>query len=586
MPTFAIDTETFYSNDCNVGELGPYAYARHPDWKCYLVSVAGDDGTRFVGAPEGFDWSIVDGQTWVMHNATFDLEMIDRMVEIEQIPPVKPAVVFDTSDLARYLQQPGSLKEAAKELLGVDMSKEVRAAMRNKVLSDLPEEKRAAVLEYALQDAVRTLEIWLKHEHKWPARERRLAYLTRDMGRKGIPIDADALAGAIEKLQTTLWETRAKIPWEDPVLSHKQVAVYCRSHGILPPLSLAKDSVDFESWVAKHGKDHPCVQAMGEYRRQNTLLERLKGLQARTMENGRVAYELKYCGATNTRRWSGAGGANFQNFPRDPMFGVDIRKLFTAPEGKLFAVVDLSNIEPRALAVLSQDWDGVKYLSNPKNDPYELTARRVFDYEDPRPLKEVDKKLRQLSKVVTLGASYGTGPGKFVDVAKKMADLVISAEESETVIREYRANNPKLTAFWRKLDTALRGSVGDDLTINLPGGNALFFEKVRRKGDDIVYLSVGAGGKKVDTKTFGARLTENVTQATAREVFAHYLMALDDKGFEVVLHVHDEVVVLVDAATAERDLATIVEIMSTPPPWMPKLPALAEGHLCKQYAKG
>lgn len=586
MSVYAIDTETFYSDDCNVADLGPYAYCRHEDWKCYLVSVAGDDGYRFTGRPEDADWSRLNGQTWVMHNAQFDLEVIGRMAETRQIPEVRPSEVFDTADLSRYLQQPGSLKEAVKELLGVEVSKAVRTAMKNKVLTDLPEEKRQAVIDYAQADADLTLRLWREHSHKWPEHERTLSRLTLEMGQKGMPLNIQRLDEAITDLKTQLWNTRELIPWDEPLLSAKKVAEYCRSHGILPPLSMAKDSSDFESWLSKHGKAHPAVAALGVYRRQNTMLERLKSMRARTKDTGECVFEMKYSGATNTRRWSGSGGLNFQNFPRDPMFGIDIRKIFEAPKGKMFAVVDLANIEPRALAVLCKDRAQIDYLRDPKNDIYELTARRVFGYDDPRPIKEVDKKLRQLSKVVVLGAGYGTGPAKFIDVAKKMGGLDISAEESERVIREFRAANPLLVGFWKQLDRALRQNAGDSLVLSLPSGNTLTFENIRFRGEDVVYRSVGMGGKKVDTKTFGARMVENATQATAREVFAHYLLELDRHGFDVRLHVHDEVVVLVDEANAQSQLEKIVSIMSTPPPWMPSLPALAEGHLCKQYSKG
>lgn len=586
MPTYAIDTETYYSDDCSVAALGPYAYCRHPDWCCYLVSISGDDGYKFTGRPEDADWGRVNGQTWVMHNAPFDTEVIARMIEIGQIKPVAAKEIFDTADLARYLQQPGSLKEAAKELLGVEISKAVRTAMKNKVLADLPADKRQPVIDYAQADADLTLRLWLEHGGKWPEHERELSRLTREMGKRGMPIDLASLEAAITDLSTQLWNTRSLIPWDEPILSPKKVAVYCRDRGILPPLSMAKDSPVFDQWLEKHGDSHPAVAALSAYRRQNTLLERLKAMRSRLKEDGNCVYEMKYSGATNTRRWSGGGGLNFQNFPRDPMFGIDIRKLFTAPEGKLFAVVDLSSIEPRVLATLCKDKDLLGMLADPKNDIYEITARRVFGYNDPRPLKEVDKKLRQLSKAVTLGASYGTGPEKFVTVAKTMGGLDITEDESQRVIAEFRAANPLLVGLWKKLDRALKNSAGSSLVLNLASGNTLTYDGVRwdDKGN-VVYRSVGMGGKKVDTKTYGSRLVENATQATAREVFAHYLLELDKEGFDVRLHVHDEVVILVNEMTAESDLKRIEQIMSSAPPWMPNLPALAEGHTCKQYAK-
>jgi hypothetical protein len=53
----ALDWETYYSRTHSVSELGPWAYAHHPDTDIYLVSVVGE-GISFVGSPKDFDWPL------------------------------------------------------------------------------------------------------------------------------------------------------------------------------------------------------------------------------------------------------------------------------------------------------------------------------------------------------------------------------------------------------------------------------------------------------------------------------------------------------------------------------------------------
>ena len=75
-----------------------------------------------------------------------------------------------------------------------------------------------------------------------------------------------------------------------------------------------------------------------------------------------MSYNLKYFGADATGRWSGDAGFNVQNMPRETKYGVNIRNIITAPEGKTFIVSDLSQIEPRLTAFIAGDMDFLKLI--------------------------------------------------------------------------------------------------------------------------------------------------------------------------------------------------------------------------------
>jgi DNA polymerase len=71
----------------------------------------------------------------------------------------------------------------------------------------------------------------------------------------------------------------------------------------------------------------------------------------------------------------------------------------------------------------------------------------------------------------------------------------------------------------------------------------------------------------------------------ARDIFSEMLLRIDEAGHDIILHVHDEVVVECDADKAENVLAEIIGIMSTPPDWIPDIPLSAEGEILDFYSK-
>lgn len=592
-PIYAIDTETFYSNECNVVDLGPYAYCQHPDWSCYLVSISGSDGFRWVGPPEEADWLRVAGTTWIMANAAFDITVIARLKELGIAPSdCNPTEVFDVLDLARYLQLPGNLAQAGKAILKkVRTNKNVRTQMKNKLPKDLTEEKRKALFDYALEDTDDTLAIWLEAGDKWPQWERDLSRINRDMCEKGLPVDKEQLDRDFQHLNTLLFNTQAQIPWTDSetVLSRKAVARYCRDNGILPPISMAKDSIDFEQWLAKYGDRFPAVKAMSEYRRINTLFSRVCAMRRRYRTDGTIPIGIKYCGATATRRFSGEGGINFHNMSRDEQYGIDIRKRIVAPKGFLWAVVDTTSIEPAVGSVLCKDVELQEFLRN-KGDVYEKCGRDLELYMDPRPIKIGDKPLRQKMKPVRLGGEYGQGADGLVVYAKTAFGVDMDRDEAQTLITKFRAKSPKIVAQWRKLDMALKSAAGrGDLELRLPSGNLLTYRDVRYKtikGKTELIANVVKGSMPIEQRLWGSRLHENCCQAAARDVLCQYILDLEQDGYDMRLTVHDETVTLVREETAEEDLKHILAVMSSSPKWMPNLPAGAEGFLCKEYRKG
>jgi DNA polymerase len=206
-------------------------------------------------------------------------------------------------------------------------------------------------------------------------------------------------------------------------------------------------------------------------------------------------------------------------------------------------------------------------------------------YTDPRPLKDVDKALRQLSKARVLGLGFGCGARKFQLVAKMMAGLEISEDEAERIVADYRASNPAIVRLWLRLEHKLRESRGSHLEVELPNLRRLIYRDVQGGFDSSG--TVPRNGKMMRCKLYGGLLAENLTQAFARDIFMDRVVALSDKGYEVIMRVHDEAVCLVEAdeASAEEARKDIETIMSTPPEWCKSLPMGAEATVMRYYAK-
>lgn len=622
-PIYAFDYETYYSKTYSIRDLGNWAYCHHPEFNAYMLSVCGDNGFEFIGSPEDFDWPRLNGADVIAHNAGFEQAVTTRLLELGIIKcDLEFNNFYDTADLAAYLGYPRSLVEAAKGLLGIIPDKSMRDKAKGKQWKDMTPDEQRDMSIYGLTDSRLELKLWLEHGHKWPAWERELSAMTRDMCAEGLPIDLAAVRSAIATLETQLAACRGRIPWagdpETPALSKKLMAVECAKHNIAPPKSMAKTSEEFDEWLRQHGDSLPFAKAMGQYRSMNMLLKKLETMIIRTIPNetdpnrGQMPYSLKYGGA-HTMRDSGDAGWNPQNLNRKPvLFGpgglitdeatqkaavgffhiakkwpehvesVDMRSMITAPPGKILGVVDLKAIEPCCLNWFAEDEEILKML-RAGMDPYEAQARVTGRYDDPRPLEEVDKDLRQYMKVEVLGLGYGAGPEKAIVIAKTLAGLELTIAQTTPIVAQFRSRK-FIPALWRKLEKGMKDSAPGTYEMELPSGRIQRYREVRNYGS--LSAMIPRSGRMMRLKTWGGSLAENITQGAARDVFMDKCITLKNEGLPQILRVHDEGLFLFDEDKAEDDLKLAQQIMAASISWMPGLPLGASAHLCLKYTKG
>jgi DNA polymerase I-like protein with 3'-5' exonuclease and polymerase domains len=455
MITYALDFESFYDNDCSITTLGPRGYFSHPAFDAYMVTVVGDDGYRFAGHPKEFNWSLLEGKTVVMHNASFDESLYLYGVEKGWYPKVN----FNchcTADMTAFLGLPRSLKNATAAVFGTEITKTTRDNMKGKQWGSMTEDFKKEVTEYAIKDAELCLKLWQELSHRWPETERNISHVNRKVGQRGLPIDTELLQKNLSQIKTELFEAEQSIPWigDYTPLSRKAFNEQCRKQGITPPSSLAQDSEEADAWFAAHQQACPWARAVQSYRRINAFLRKLEAFDAGTMPDGRYYGGLMYCGANPTARFSGSGGnLNLQNLPRDAMFGVNFRHMIKPKDGYKLIVVDLSQIEVRTLCWLAKDTKALDLIRE-SDDIYHAFGV-LLGLHDPAngQLKDYDKALRHKVKSIVLGCfepdtlvltESGWKPILYLDTTDRVWDGVewvehkgILCQGEQTTIRKH-----------------------------------------------------------------------------------------------------------------------------------------------------
>ena len=271
-----------------------------------------------------------------------------------------------------------------------------------------------------------------------------------------------------------------------------------------------------------------------------------------------------------------------------------LRPALIPAKGKHFVVADWSAIEGRVNPWLASSPAGEAKLDvfRRKLDPYKVNAAATYSVA----YEEVTGEQRQVGKVQELALSFAGGVGAFAAMGRAYG-VHISEAQARKIVAAWRRANPWSVPFWQDLEEAYTRAMrnkgheftagrvaylydGQHLWYALPSGRVLCYPYARLESDGVTYAKA-SWEPAADAKEWPrARLwkglaCENITQATANDILRNALRQLDD----VVLHVHDEIVIETDKPT------DLERIMSTPPAWAEGLPLAAEVQVMTRYGK-
>lgn len=305
-----------------------------------------------------------------------------------------------------------------------------------------------------------------------------------------------------------------------------------------------------------------------------------------------------------------------------------IRTAFVAKEGHTFLVTDYSAIEARVIAYLAgEQWRMDVFAKG--GDIYCQSASQIFGV--PVVKHGVNGHLRQRGKVAELACGYGGGVNAMrqMDSAHALDNLTDS--EVKDIVTQWRLSSPTIPRLWSRVEEAaktalanpgrrcvvmrkyrdverarqneaLTGRSGYSLDFNaggtvctywrdkdalrckLPSGRVLTYWGARLDNDgNICFMGQSQTTRKWEkTDTWGGKLVENIVQAYARDCLAVAMLRLDEAGYAITFHVHDEIVAEAPEGSRWEDMA---EIMGRPIEWAPGLLLRGDGYETKFYMK-
>lgn len=625
MNFYAVDFESYYDDEYGIQEQGVWHYIHDRRYDPYLVAIYGPE-VDYVGHPSLAPWEQIAGHDWIAHNAAFDQQVYNRITELSDYPGLyRPAHWYCTANLSCFLGGPRSLKDATKHLLGREVDKGMRGYMKGKTWDDAVKAGKADALKtYARNDAVNCYEIWEKYNHLWPQFERDVAELTFQQTQRGIGVNKQLIESTLPAVYEVRETAGNLIPWKDSdkLLSPIALKAWCVDNKIDPPITTnAKDS-RFSEWQTAHA-DVKVVKAMQDYRSSNALFMKANTLYTRIRDDGRYGFEMKYFGALTGRMSGGwederadSAQFNIQNLYSHIMFGLDLRKCLVPAKGHKFVIADFSQIEPRCLAWLSQDKKLLEALYE-GTGLYEAHARATMGWKGGN-LKKEDPKTYALAKARVLALGYGAGWAKFIIMAhlygcdevlnfpvenyeknRKAFERYIDRYDQRgkmkkdpseldwtrainawMIVTDFRKSNVLLKErMWETLEHDCRRSVGTDFVIELPSGRLMKYRNIKLVGGKIMGQQLM---HEPHIPLWGSFLTENVTQACARDVMTVAMLNLEKEGIRTLFTVHDEII-----CEVEKDFPSdkIASVMLQAPSWMPGLPLDISLEECDFYKK-
>lgn len=385
--------------------------------------------------------------------------------------------------------------------------------------------------------------------------------------------------------------------------------------------SLTKAEV---SNALKSAKD-PCKRVL-ELRQElsKSSVKKYEAMQQVAGCDHRARGLIQFYGANRTGRYAGRL-IQVQNLPRNYLNNLDIarstvkerdistiemlfdstaqtlseliRTAFIPNEHSRFIVDDFSSIEARILSWLSGETWRQEAFKNGK-DIYCESASQMFGV--PVEKHGANSHLRQKGKIAELALGYGGSVGALK--AMGATTMGLSEEELPSLVDAWRQASPNIVDFWWSVDRCTKESLkgrmktqthglsffyeSGILFIQLPSGRKLAYCKPRLGenrfgGESIVYQGIATGNQWTEIESYGAKFVENIVQGIARDILAETMFRL--KNFQIVMHVHDEIVI--EVPKGQSSVEEITHIMRQVPSWASGLLLDADGFECQFYQK-
>lgn len=642
MRHLSIDIETF--SDIDIQKAGAYRYAQSEQFRIMLFAYSFDgEEVQVIDLENGeeiphFILTALHDKDVIKHayNAAFEWYCLNRAGIKTPLDQWQCTMIH-----AMYLSLPAGLANTG-EALGIPEDKKKSAVGKQLIryFCVKPYKQDAvkwkAFKEYNRQDVVSEMEIESRlsgfpvPEIEWERWRQDIA-----MNAYGVKVDTELVNGAIkiqERCEEELLTEAIRLTQLENPNSPTQLLNWVNAQGY--PLKNTQKAT-IESALKE---DLPLkVRRVLEIRQQlgKTSVKKYEAMTNTIGEGDRVRGISQFYGASKTGRFSGRL-VQMQNLPRNYLQPLAetrdcvkrqdyetlkllfdsipdtlsqlIRTAFIPSTGNQFVVADFSAIEARVIAWLAKEtWVQEVFATHGKI--YEATASQMFHV----PIEKISKgnpeyALRQKGKVATLALGYQGGTNALISMgALKMG---LSEEELPEIVTRWRNANQRIVALWSSVGSYALRTVQDGrarqvnglifrmeqdlkhglrfLTIELPSKRKLFYCKpyvgLNQFGSESLffYTQNQTTKKWEESSTFGGKLVENIVQGIARDCLCETLDRISSKGYKIVFHVHDEVIV---DAGMDLTVEELCSIMAEPIPWAKGLILKGAGFSGQFYQK-
>lgn len=642
--TLAIDIETF--SDRDLIKSGVYAYVDSPVFEILLFAYSFNrEETKIIDLaqgeflPEAVRQALVDPNVIkTAFNANFERVCLSRYMGLRLSPKSWSCTAVQSAMLALplSLEGVGAVLGLSEQKLkeGKDLIKYFCIPCKPTKANDgrtrnLPchaPDKWVQFKSYCIRDV--DVEKAIRQKlHKFPIPETELSiyHLDQDINDRGVLIDRELVKQAItcDLIYKDIVTKRAyELTGLENPNSVSQLKGWFQENGMKID-SLSKAAV-LELITTADGEVEEVLRL--RLLMAKTSIKKYVAIERSVCSDGRVHGLLQFYGASRTGRWSGRL-VQVQNLPQNHIKDLElarslvkqmrfdevelfyettpnvlselIRTAFIPKPEHRFLVADFSAIEARVLAWLSgEQWRLDVFSTTGKI--YEASAAAMFRVPEETITK--GSSLRQKGKIAELALGYGGAVGALTSMGA--LNMGLTEDELPGLVSTWRNANPHITQFWWDVDAAAVEAVRERketrvgvitfqytsgiLFVMLPSGRRLAYAKPRiginkfgREG--LTYEGIGDSKKWMRLETYGPKLVENIVQGTSRDLLAEAMLRLNSNGFNIVFHVHDEVVLETPEGVASVD--EVCQIMAEQPKWAEGLPLRADGYECKFYKK-
>lgn len=634
MPVLHLDIETY--SDLDLPEVGLYRYASDPSTEILMLGWAIDDGPVELfdlahGWPGRLRKALSSPTTIVCaFNAQFERVMlrdclkIDIPIERWHCTMVHGFALGFSGGLGAQAQAVGvdqqKMEEGRKLIQRFSKPQPDNRKVRRWTRDNDPE-NWALFGAYCRQD-VETERALQEFYDQYPLPDQVWADWELDqlINDRGLPVDRrlvdQALLYADETRKSLLDEIYDLTGLQNPN-SNTQLLAWLQDHGLdidnLQAATVARK--------LKSKSTGPLCRRVLELKQQlaKSSVSKFDAFAAATDRDDRIRGTLQYLGASRTGRWGGRL-IQPQNFPRPPK-GIDVanviaailtgrpidnplhslsaalRGVFKANKGKTLVVADLAGIEGRVLPWLCGFDEKLKKIEDGL-DMYKVAAAGIYriDYE------AVSDEQRTVGKVCELALGYQGSINALNTMANAYGLPPYTEQDGYPIVQAWRMANKPITQFWSACQRAARLAIRNQnitytagklvfiadanfLMMILPSGRTLYYYQPMQDENSISYMGLNQYTRKWErTDTYGGRLVENATQAVSRDILVHGMRLVEDYGFQIVGHVHDEIITEQRPAK-KRSAVVLSNLMSTRPSWAPDLPLAAQGFEADRYRK-